>query len=146
MIMENSLIMKKNEKRKTKKAGFTLVELLLVVTILGVLATVAVMNIGGIGEDSRIKTTQTDIATIEQAVSTYEIRTGKFPSSLEDLTKDINGQKGLLDTAALTDKWGTKFSFKNEGGGYFEIRSAGPDTQMNTADDIYNSKSKAAAK
>lgn len=138
--------MKKEEKRNSKKAGFTLVELLLVVTILGVLAGIAVMNLGGTGEEARIKATQSDIATIQQAVTTYEIRTGKYPSSIEDLTKDIDGQKGLLDTSALTDKWGTKFSFKNEGGGYFEIRSAGPDTQMNTADDLFNSKSKAATR
>lgn len=138
--------MNKEEKRNSKRAGFTLVELLLVVTILGVLAGIAVMNLGGAGEEARIRATQSDIATIQQAVTTYEIRTGKYPSSIEDLTKEIDGQKGLLDATALTDKWGTRFSFKNEGGGYFEIRSAGPDTQMNTADDIYNSKSKAATK
>lgn len=144
--MENSLIMKKNEKRNSKKAGFTLVELLLVVTILGVLASIAVMNLGGTSEEARIRATQTDIATIQNAVSTYEIRTGKYPSSIDDLAKEIDGQKGLLDATALTDKWGTKFSFKNEGGGYFEIRSAGPDTAMNTADDILNPKCKAAAR
>ncbi len=138
--------MKKDERRNSKKAGFTLVELLLVVTILGVLATVAVMNLSGSGEEARIKATQTDIKTIESAVTTYEIRTGKFPSSLDDLTKEIDGQKGLLDVSALTDKWGKKYSYKNEGGGYFEIRSSGPDCAMNTADDLLNSKCKAATR
>ena len=138
--------MKKDERRNSKKAGFTLVELLLVVTILGVLASIAVMNLGGTSEEARIKATQSDIATIQGAVSTYEIRTGKYPSSIDDLAKEMDGQKGLLDASALTDKWGTKYSFKNEGGGYFEIRSAGPDTEMNTADDIFNSKCKAAAR
>ena len=138
--------MKKDERRNSKKAGFTLVELLLVVTILGVLASIAVMNLGGTSEEARIKATQSDIATIQGAVSTYEIRTGKYPSSIDDLAKEMDGQKGLIDASALTDKWGTKYSFKNEGGGYFEIRSAGPDTAMNTADDIFNSKCKAAAR
>lgn len=138
--------MKKVERRNSKKAGFTLVELLLVVTNLGVLASIAVMNLGGTSEEARIKATQSDIATIQGAVSTYEIRTGKYPSSIDDLAKEMDGQKGLLDASALTDKWGTKYSFKNEGGGYFEIRSAGPDTAMNTADDIFNSKCKAAAR
>lgn len=138
--------MKKEEKRNSKKAGFTLVELLLVVTILGVLASIAVMNLGGTSEEARIRATQSDIATIQGAVSTYEIRTGKYPSSIDDLAKEIDGQKGLLDANALTDKWGTKYSYKNEGGGYFEIRSAGPDAAMNTADDILNSKCKAAAR
>ena len=138
--------MNKEERKNTKKAGFTLVELLLVVTILGVLATVAVMNLGGASEEARIKATQTDIATIQGAVTTYEIRTGKYPSNIDDLAKEIDGQKGLLDATALSDKWGTKYSYKNEGGGYFEIRSAGPDAAMNTADDIFNSKCKAAAR
>lgn len=138
--------MNKEEKGKTKKAGFTLVELLLVVTILGVLATVAVMNLSGSGEEARIKATQTDIATIQSAVLTYETRILKFPDSLDDLTKEIDGQRGLLDVSALTDKWGTKYSYKYEGGGYFEIRSAGPDGAMNTADDLLNSKCKAATR
>lgn len=115
------------------------------IAITSIITTSAILQLGcrSLDENARIKKTQTDIATIQCAVTTYEIRTGKFPSSLDDLTKEINGQRGLLDVSALTDKWGTKFRYKNEGGGYFEIRSAGPDIQFNTVDDIFNSKSKA---
>lgn len=115
------------------------------IVIASIVTTSAILQLGcrSLDENARIKETQKDIATIQWSVITYEIRTAKFPSSLDDLTKEINGQRGLLDVSALTDKWGTKYSYKNEGDGCFEIRSAGPDTQFNTVDDIFNSKSKA---
>lgn len=124
------------------RGGFTLVELLLVVTILGVLASLAVMNLGGLGNDARIQATRADIATIENAVTAYEIRVGRFPENLEKLTEDIGEQAGLLNKNNLTDKWGNGFNYKVQGSGHFEVRSAGPDGVMNTEDDIVNSKSK----
>lgn len=133
----------KKENRKTRfDSGFTLVELLLVVTILGVLATMAVMNFGGIGAEAKIKACQSDIATIQQAVMTYEVRYGKYPQSLADLTVDVGEQPALLDKGAIKDKWDNEYSFKLQGAGHFEIRSAGPDGAMNTADDLFNSKAK----
>lgn len=142
--MENSLIMKKNEKRNSNKAGFTLVELLLVVTILGVLASVVVVNLSGTADDSRIQAARQDIAAIEKAVGIYELRTSKFPSSIEDLTQSIGGKPPLINPSQVNDKWGTKYSLKKDDYGV-EIRSAGPDMQFNTADDLLNPTCKAAA-
>ena len=133
--------MKKTEQaaRRSRKAGFTLVELLLVVAILGVLATVAIMNTQGMTTEARIRTTQSSIKAIETAISTYEIRNGKYPDSLDQLTVVEQGSvvAAPLKKAHLVDSFGNPFGYKRTGNS-FEIRSAGPDGQMNTADDITN--------
>ena len=122
--------------RRAKSAGFTLVELLLVVTILGILAAVAVMNFTGISTEASITATRQSIVVIESACRTWEIRTGKFPDNLEVLVQD-----GLLSKKSLTDSWGTPFAYKKTTK-FIEIRSAGPDCAMNTEDDLYNEEAR----
>ena len=124
--------------RSAATAGFTLVELLLVVAILGILASVAVMNLTGKGDEARIAAQRTSIGTIRQAITTYEMTAG-LPKSLDALTSDQpNGGAPLLEKNALTDQWGNQLQYKIIGKGKYEIRSAGPDGKMNTEDDITN--------
>jgi len=130
-----------NENREPKRhaqAGFTLVEMLLVIMIIGVLAAVAVVQVGGFGDTARITATHTSIKAIDTAIQTYNISTGSFPNSIEDLTSPLAGHKqGLLDKKRLNDAWGTPFQLKFSGDSY-EIRSAGKDRQMGTDDDLHN--------
>lgn len=119
------------------RAGFTLVELLLVITILGVLAAVAVKNVGGIGNESRISATRTSIEAISDAVKMYEIRVGHYPDQFEQLFQKIGNAEAPLEEKSKVDSWGTPFQYRRDGSSY-EIRSAGPDLQMNTEDDLTN--------
>ncbi|NLB69020.1 MAG: prepilin-type N-terminal cleavage/methylation domain-containing protein [Lentisphaerae bacterium] len=127
------------EARHLARSGFTLVELLLVVAILGILATVAIMNTAGMSDEARVSATRTSIAAIEQAARMYEVRTGKFPDSLEVLTQSMGERPALLDKKDLNDAWGTAFAYKKTGS-FIEIRSAGSDGQMNTSDDLVNTE------
>ncbi|MBQ7667312.1 MAG: type II secretion system protein GspG [Kiritimatiellae bacterium] len=122
---------------RASQGGFTLVELLLVVAILGVLATVAIMNTAGLMGDAQAKATRSSIAAIEEASRVYEIRTGKFPDSIDALTQSMGDRPPLLDDKARNDAWGNPFQVRRNGNAV-EIRSAGADGQMNTSDDITN--------
>ena len=117
--------------------GFTLVELLLVVAILGILATVAIMNVGGMSDEAREKATRTSIATIEQSARMFEIRTGKYPDSIDQLMQPMGDRPPLLDKKSMNDQWGNPFVFKKTAN-FIEIRSAGKDGAMNTQDDLVN--------
>ena len=123
--------------RHIRQGGFTLVELLLVVAILGILATVAIMNVGGMSEEARVSATRTSIAAIEQAARMFEIRTGKYPDSIDQLLQPMGDRQPLLDAKSKNDQWGNPFAFKKTSN-FIEIRSAGKDGAMNTQDDILN--------
>ncbi len=124
-------------KHPSRKQGFTLIELLLVVAIIGILGSMAVMQLGGQGEKASKTTTLASIGSIETAVHAFEFEARRYPKSLEELTRGINDNPPLLKKAALNDSWGIPFEYKVKGK-QFEIRSAGPDTIMNTEDDLTN--------
>lgn len=123
------------ESRKNKRSGFTLIELLLVVAIIGVLGTIAVVQFGDVGTDSKIAATKASIQAIDQAVTIFRTKVGRLPKNLEELTQGINDDEPLLKAGALNDSWGNPFDFKAERKKY-TIRSSGADEQMNTEDDL----------
>jgi len=134
--------MKKNKNEKTLgsvlRSGFTLVELLLVVTILGILAAVVIPQVVGHDEEARIQATRTSIGAIEQAVNIFAMRhNGKLPDALEELTISTDDRPGLLKEGSLNDSWGMPFGYTKQGK-KFTISSAGPDSEMGTEDDITN--------
>jgi general secretion pathway protein G len=131
----------KTREERRKKAGFTLIEVLLVVAILGILAAVAVKNLGGRREMAMVGATRASIAAIAGAIDLYEVDTGRYPSSLQGLlTSDgaPNWSGPYLKGGEIpVDGWGRAFAYSLDGKVY-KIASAGPDTQSGTGDDITN--------
>ena len=123
----------------TQRAGFTLIEMLLVVTIIGILAAMAVLKIGGQGEVARRETTRGTIATISQAIQMYGLSHSGLPDSLDELTippsEDVEAP---LDKNSLSDSWGQPIQYKKLSKVKYELRSGGPDKQVGTEDDLTN--------
>ena len=71
---------------RIKKAGFTLVEIMLVVIIIGALAAMIIPRLSGRGEEAKAKVAKTDIdANIATALKLYELDNGSFPSTDQGL-------------------------------------------------------------
>ena len=130
-----------------KKSGFTLVEILLVVTIIGILAALVIPKIVGRGEDARIKKAFADVnGGIKTTLGMYEVDTGSYPKSLQDLVaqpSDVKNWHGpYFDPPAVPeDPWGHPYVYiypgrRNTTG--YDLYSMGPDGQDSTADDIGN--------
>jgi len=129
---------KEEQVTKNRRSGFTLVELLLVVCILGILAAVVIPNVIGHDEEARRQATRTSITAIEQAVQIFAMRhNGKLPDSLDELTVGTDDKPGLLKEGALNDSWGTPFQYTKTGK-KFKIISGGPDGEIGSEDDITN--------
>jgi len=132
----------KNENKvaAVMRQGFTLVELLVVVAILGILATMAVINISGQTDTAKITTCGTSVKTIRDAAVLYQTAKGKFPKSMDDLIEEDSQGKSYIGEDAREDPWNNEYKFETKGFKFIVI-SAGPDGQFGTDDDIRSDKS-----
>lgn len=82
--------------RKTNQSGFTLIEMLIVVIVLGILAMIIIPQITISTEDAKISTLQTNLAGIRSAIEVYYVQ----HSNIYPGEKDISGGTGPNDTEA----------------------------------------------
>jgi general secretion pathway protein G len=128
--------MEKKYERQHKSAGFTLIEILLVVVIIGMLATIAAINVPkflGSGREGKAKA---DVSSIATAINAYNMIEAKYPSSLSALTE---GNNPYLQTLPK-DPWGRDYQYSassSRRGLRFEVYSLGEDGTQ-SGDDIGN--------
>jgi len=67
--------------RRSAEHGFTLVELMVVIVILGLLATIVAINVIPSGEKAKVIKAKTDISTIEGALDNYKLQNDVYPTT-----------------------------------------------------------------
>ena len=102
---------KKLQKKQSKKSGFTLVEIILVVAILGVLMSIVLPSFTGRGKDAQIAKTKATIRTLSAAIQLYEIENSKFPKTLDELINNKKNKVYLEKKAIPKDPWGNAFQY-----------------------------------
>lgn len=139
----------KKNRRRNRSAGFTLIEILLVVAIIALLAGVAIVNVGQTDTSSRIKIAKTEIMAVKTPLFAYNSDMGGYPSTEEGLAalfKAPQGKEskwhGPYTTKSPEDPWGNAFQYSypatRSKTDPYDIWSMGPDGQSGTADDIGN--------
>ena len=109
-----------------REGGFSLVELLAVITIIGILATTVTIKVIGALGSAKINKAKTELKQIKDAVAMYLVTTGKMPESLEDLKQSQKGfEEGFIDVGQ--DPWGHEYEFERLGGRKFVVRTLGAD-------------------
>lgn len=135
-----------------KKAGFTLIEIMLVVIIIGVLAAMVVPNIAGRSEQARATAARTDIeANLSTALDLFYMDNSRYPTTEQGLVSllekpssgvSLTGWKGpyLKKRRMPRDPWGREYVYKSPGEqnrDSYDLSSLGPDG-VASEDDVTN--------
>ncbi len=129
-----------SQKIKKTWKGFTIIEIMAVLIILGLLATVVAVNVVGRIDRARVVATKTSLKKLHSAVLAFKMDTGYYPSEEDGLLELVeepsdveNWQPGgyLETTDVPKDGWGRDFIYElnPEGGRPFRIVSLGADGQ-----------------
>ncbi|MHC4660269.1 MAG: type II secretion system major pseudopilin GspG [Planctomycetota bacterium] len=117
------------------RSGFTLVELMVVIVIIGILAGVVVVRYTGHDYDARVTRVKHDFKEIESAVTLYKLHTGSYPEKIEDLIEqpaDAKNWRGpyIEGRGVPKDPWGNGYYYTQDStiGGYeYELICYGSD-------------------
>ena len=121
-----------------RERGFTLIELMVVIVILGLLLGVVVPNVFSSLKSATRDTALNQMASFKGAIDLYMIENKSLPKSLDELTQPSPKSGEPYITKIPNDPWNEAYDYKviNASKREYEILSAGEDKQFGTADDV----------
>lgn len=134
---------------KPRQTGFTLIEVMVVLLIIGIMASMIAPQILGSQEEAQLKKAAVDIQSLESALEMYKLKNNVFPTSEQGLDALVtaptidpiprNYQQGGFIKRLPADPWGNPYQLLSPGElGTIDIFSNGPDGEAGTDDDIGN--------
>ena len=140
---------------RRKQSGFTIVELLIVIVVIGILAGISIVAYSGIQRNAQVSSVRADLENLQKAMLMYRVDVGTLPPGADFYSNTtmpppstwvniVNALKtgGYITTNGLErDPWGQYYWYDNNDctigqGGSSPLRSVGPDGALSTSDDI----------
>lgn len=132
---------------RNKQQGFTLLEVMVVIVILGILASMVVPNLMGNKDKADLQKAVSDIVALENALDMYRLDNSIYPTTEQGLEALIqkptispeprNYREGGYVKRLPQDPWRNEYLLLSPGEqGKIDIFSAGPDGQVGTEDDV----------
>lgn len=114
--------------RRYKQDGFTLIEIMVVILILGLLATIVVQSLRGAADKAKKTKAQADLAEIKTALDRYYLDNGYYPSTDQGLSALVsaptsgrppgNYESGGYIERLPSDPWGNQYFYQSDGNSY----------------------------
>jgi general secretion pathway protein G len=134
-------------KMRTSQQGFSLIEIMVVLLIIGMMAAMVAPQILGQSEEAALKKAAVDIQQLESALEMYKLRNSVFPTTEQGLDALVNEPtidplprnypQGGFIRRLPADPWGNEYQLISPGElGIIDIFSTGPDGEPGTDDDI----------
>ena len=134
-------------KMRTSQHGFSLIEIMVVLLIIGMMAAMVAPQILGQSEEAALKKAAVDIQQLESALEMYKLRNSVFPTTEQGLDALVNEPtidplprnypQGGFIRRLPADPWGNEYQLISPGElGVIDIFSTGPDGEPGTDDDI----------
>ncbi|HUY27957.1 MAG TPA: type II secretion system major pseudopilin GspG [Candidatus Binataceae bacterium] len=129
--------------------GFTLIEIMVVIMIIGLLALMVVPRLRGVADRAKTTKAQADIQELKQGLDRYYLDNGSYPTTDQGLQALItpptsgrtpnNYEQGGYIEKLPPDPWGNPYFYQSDGNSY-ALKSFGPDG-VQSSDDIDGSSS-----
>ncbi len=132
--------------RRVRTAGFTLVELMVAIVIIGLLSTVVMINVMPSQDRAMTEKARADISVLEQAMETYRLDNLRYPTTAQGLDALLTAPAGLARPERYrkggyirrlpADPWGNAYQYRQPGrDGSFDVFSFGADGVEGGEDD-----------
>lgn len=134
-------------RRRARRAGFSLLEMVIVLGIIAVILGGAITVIGGVGDGAKLQRIDGDFNSISSTLKMYKINGGQYPTTaqglialVEEPTQQPTPKRWIKYADSVPkDPWGNEYGYKFPGTKNpqeFELISKGKDGQQDTEDDI----------
>jgi general secretion pathway protein G len=132
------------DRRFRGQDGFTLIEIMVVILIIGLLALMVVPRLRGVADRAKRTKAQADIQELKQALDRYYLDNGSYPTTDQGLQALVspptagrvpsNYEQGGYIEKLPSDPWGNQYFYQSDGSSY-ALKSFGPDG-VQSADDV----------
>jgi general secretion pathway protein G len=138
-----------NTNRKRRRAprpemvGLTLIEILVVVTILGIIASIVGVAVANQLEEAKVDAAKIQLSELAKNLDLYKVKFHRYPTTQEGLQAMVHppeGKKPIMESIPK-DPWDADYIFVSPGThnpGKFDIQSKGPDGVADSEDDVKN--------
>jgi general secretion pathway protein G len=134
----NPMTLQEGSSKLSSQAGFTLIEIMVVIAIIGILATLIVPKIMGKPDEARVVAAKQDVGTLVQALKLYRLDIGRYPTTEQGLKALVekptaepvpqNWKAGGYVESLPKDPWGNVYQYSNPGThGEIDVYSFGAD-------------------
>ena len=118
--------------KNTNQAGFSLIELMVVISIMAILAVVVISKFGSVTDDAKLQKAKMQISEYANAIMRYKLITGSYPTTSEGLEaleeKPASAKKWMECATVVNDPWGNPYIYEYDSiNRSFDITSYGAD-------------------